>query len=214
MLHHKVYENNLCHGRGKLTKSLSRSLWITIESDPEGLYLLFWKPWASITHELQKVYQHQGPAHSHQQSLPATRKLGFGFSNIHRAPALTIGEENASSWSKKNICFEGRDQCHLPMTPMLELPERVPSQMPRPYWLTICMLISFFWKLEGIFVMFDVCFCSERYKTVLNATYLRSTVFLGRDWTPRLVLSMAEITLSSTPYVRLCSDYLGWQPLE
>ena len=25
----------------------------------------------------------------------------------------------------------------LPMTPMLELPERVPSQMPRPYWLTI-----------------------------------------------------------------------------
>ena len=101
----------------------------------------------------------------------------------------------------------------LPMTPMLELPERVPSQMPRPYWLTIYMLISFFWKLEGIFVMFDVCFCSERYKTVLNATYLRSTFFLGRDWTPRLVLSMAKITLSSIPYVRLYNDYLGWQPL-
>lgn len=101
----------------------------------------------------------------------------------------------------------------LPMTPMLVLPERFPSQMPRPYWLTTYMLISFFWKLEGIFVMFDVCSCSERYKIVLNATYLWSTFFLGGDWTPRLVLSMAKITLSSIPYVRLCNDYLGWQPL-
>ena len=101
----------------------------------------------------------------------------------------------------------------LPMTPMLVLPERFPSQMPRPYWLTVYMLISFFWKLEGIFVMFDVCSCSERYKIVLNATYLRSTFFLGGDWTPRLVLSMAKITLSSIPYVGLCNDYLGWQPL-
>lgn len=40
-------------------------------------------------------------------------------------------------------------------------------------------------------------------------TRLQGTFFLGGDYTPRLVLSMARITLSSIPYYRLFIDYLG-----
>ena len=45
-------------------------------------------------------------------------------------------------------------------------------------------------------------------------THLQSTFFLGGDYTPRLVLNMARITLSSIPYYRLFIDYLGWHPLR
>lgn len=53
----------------------------------------------------------------------------------------------------------------------------------------------------------------RRYETVLKVMHLRSTSFLGGDCTPRLVLSMARITLSSIPYFRLFIDCWGWHPL-
>lgn len=55
----------------------------------------------------------------------------------------------------------------------------------------------------------------RRYKAVLNGTHLSPGHALSW-WRlhPRLVLSMARITLSSIPYYRLFIDYLGWHSLR
>ena len=79
------------------------------------------------------------------------------------------------------------------------------------------MLVSFFWELEGTYSCCIWCmllFWEDIKLCWMPPTHLQSTFFLGGDYTPRLVLSMARITLSSFLYYRLFIDYLGWHPLR
>ena len=83
---------------------------------------------------------------------------GF-WPNIHCTSALSLEEQHALSRSEKNVLRIGITAT-LPMTPMLVLPGRFPSQVPRPLWRR--MLVSFETLKEYTHVMFDVCSCSEK----------------------------------------------------